>query len=239
MYRIAIEARAEEQRDEIPFSVGNPSVEHVTGTLHLYRQDESGQQEVRYPCACTARWCSNSCLFQFAGGPSDRHDMQTAPNTTTVCVLAVPADMANADLFTFFGSYMAGLSTMRMVRREDVSKSVCMAVLDFKESTTAQSFLSEFNGRPYSTLEPDIICRVVAVASFQMCSAEPSTALEAPAGHTELPTCPVCLERLDTHISGVITTVGAYSSVSKPWTLHLLQLSNDSCIIMPQRPRVM
>lgn len=41
-----------------------------------------------------------------------------------------------------------------------------------------------------------------------------STAAEAPAilrpplGQTELPTCPVCLERLDEHISGVVTTVG-------------------------------
>lgn len=26
-------------------------------------------------------------------------------------------------------------------------------------------------------------------------------------GQTELPTCPVCLERLDEHISGVVTTV--------------------------------
>lgn len=31
--------------------------------------------------------------------------------------------------------------------------------------------------------------------------------LPAP-GQTELPTCPVCLERLDTHISGIVTTVG-------------------------------
>lgn len=27
-------------------------------------------------------------------------------------------------------------------------------------------------------------------------------------GLTELPTCPVCLERLDAHISGIVTTVG-------------------------------
>jgi hypothetical protein len=31
--------------------------------------------------------------------------------------------------------------------------------------------------------------------------------LPPPPGHTELPTCPVCLERLDEHISGVVTTV--------------------------------
>ena len=115
--------------------------------------------------------------------------------------------MGNADLFTFFGSYMAELSTMRMVRREDVSKIVCMAVLDFKDTSTAQSFIKDFNGKAYSSLEPDIICRVVAVAEVHMRPADTQAILEAPAGHTELPTCPVCLERLDSHISGVITTV--------------------------------
>ena len=34
--------------------------------------------------------------------------------------------------------------------------------------------------------------------------------LLAGAGQTELPTCPVCLERLDEHISGVVTTVRVY-----------------------------
>jgi hypothetical protein len=31
--------------------------------------------------------------------------------------------------------------------------------------------------------------------------------LDPPAGTTELPTCPVCLERLDEHISGIVSTV--------------------------------
>jgi hypothetical protein len=31
--------------------------------------------------------------------------------------------------------------------------------------------------------------------------------LDPPHGATELPTCPVCLERLDEHISGIVTTV--------------------------------
>jgi hypothetical protein len=34
-----------------------------------------------------------------------------------------------------------------------------------------------------------------------------SGGFRAPPGTTELPTCPVCLERLDEHISGIVTTV--------------------------------
>jgi hypothetical protein len=44
MYTVAVTGMqhvAEPQWDEIPFSVGNPSVEHVTGTLHLYRKNPS------------------------------------------------------------------------------------------------------------------------------------------------------------------------------------------------------
>ena len=37
-----------------------------------------------------------------------------------------------------------------------------------------------------------------------------SGGLRAPPGTTELPTCPVCLERLDEHISGIVTTVGGH-----------------------------
>ena len=40
-------------------------------------------------------------------------------------------------------------------------------------------------------------------------------------GQTELPTCPVCLERLDAHISGIVTTVSTALPVSVCGTLSL------------------
>lgn len=115
--------------------------------------------------------------------------------------------MAISDLFAFFHHHMANVSAMRMVRRGDVAKSICMAILDFQDIASSQQFLDDFNGKPYSMLEPDILCKVVVVSSVQIHTPEAETDIEVPPGHTELPTCPVCLERLDRHISGVITTV--------------------------------
>lgn len=115
--------------------------------------------------------------------------------------------MAISELFTFFHHHMTQISAMRMVRREDVAKSMCMAILDFKDESSAQNFLNDFNGKPYSMLEPDILCKVVMVTTVEVQTPTKKTDLEVPVGHTELPTCPVCLERLDRHISGVITTV--------------------------------
>ena len=50
-----------------------------------------------------------------------------------------------------------------------------------------------------------MVCRLVFVKDVAVSSdgAPP----RPPLGQTELPTCPVCLERLDEHISGVVTTV--------------------------------
>lgn len=67
----------------------------------------------------------------------------------------------------------------------------------------------------YSSLEPEVICRLVWVkdVEFSPTQPAPSTDTASPTtaapfdGQVELPTCPVCLERLDEHVSGVVTTV--------------------------------
>ena len=53
-----------------------------------------------------------------------------------------------------------------------------------------------------------------AAAQQQQQGAAGEGGFRAPPGTTELPTCPVCLERLDEHISGIVTTVGGWSPVS-------------------------
>ena len=134
-------------------------------------------------------------------------------------MLAVPGELGFRDFCQFLGSYVSGIGKMWMVRREDApSKTMCMALLQFDAVADAIAFVGDYNGRPFSVLEPEIICRCVAVAHVEM-AREPGTAAAPPLllprgtpaappqGHVELPTCPVCLERLDEHISGIITTV--------------------------------
>jgi hypothetical protein len=62
------------------------------------------------------------------------------------------------------------------------------------------------------TLPAPLPCRrrLVYVRDMEVATGdlEAAATMDAPPGHTELPTCPVCLERLDEHISGVVTTVG-------------------------------
>lgn len=165
--------------DTIQFSAGNPRVEHITGLVHLYRQVPStnGKEE----------------------------DVEVAQGQgLLLCCLAIPADMSVASFCEFTGAYLAHIRNVRVLRREAVSQSVCMVTMEFHDQKTADDFYNDFNGKPFSILEPEILCRLVYVKDVELSSGSPKSPV---AGHTELPSCPVCLERLDEHISGVVTTV--------------------------------
>lgn len=59
----------------------------------------------------------------------------------------------------------------------------------------------------FCSLEPEVVCKLLFVRDLEVVSGAEYEYAPPPPGQTELPTCPVCLERLDEHISGVITTV--------------------------------
>lgn len=75
-----------------------------------------------------------------------------------------------------------------------------MVLLVFRCGEAAVEFYQTFNGVPYNSLEPDSLCHAVWVSGVEWGSNG-----VAPQGHTELPTCPVCLERMDESVDGVLT----------------------------------
>lgn len=186
------------------------------------------------------------CLFWRRGARNTAWLVQVEPATNTVCVLAVPGDMGIGDFCQFLSAYMPHITSMRMVRRENVAKSTCMSAIEFQDAKHAHSFVHDFNGVPFCALEPEIICRVVFLSAIEMHnpeieSAAPSAdavtgtgaAVKAPPGHIELPTCPVCLERLDTHVSGVVTTVrpsdSSHHDAIMTHMMHILIASYTCC----------
>lgn len=70
----------------------------------------------------------------------------------------------------------------------------------FRSTESAVDFYKTFNGVPYNSLEPDSTCHAVWVSNVVW-----GEDGQPPIGHTELPTCPVCLERMDESIDGVLT----------------------------------
>lgn len=75
-----------------------------------------------------------------------------------------------------------------------------MVLLDFRSVEAAYEFYETYNGAPYNSLEPDQMCHALWVSAIAW-----GNDGTPPQNHTELPTCPVCLERMDESVDGVLT----------------------------------
>ncbi|KAJ2955539.1 hypothetical protein NQZ79_g8466 [Umbelopsis isabellina] len=144
---------------------------------------------------------------------------------TMVCVLAVPTYMSATDFLKFTAPVNQCVSHYRIIR--DAAPNKYMVVMKFRDSSSTQEFYRKFNGKPFSSMEPEI-CHVVYIKSVEIDTTmiapytfphlyetlkEDRKALKANKeesdGHSdmadELPTCPVCLERMDSNITGLLT----------------------------------
>ncbi|XP_078047757.1 BRCA1-associated protein isoform X2 [Augochlora pura] len=123
---------------------------------------------------------------------------QAAERTQTICILAVPATMTCHDLLRFTAPCHQDIRHFRILR--DGSPNQYMALITFKTANAATEFYGSFNGTPYNSFETDVICHMVFVYSVEVTyNAMPLS------GHTELPLCPVCLERMDESVDGILT----------------------------------
>lgn len=75
-----------------------------------------------------------------------------------------------------------------------------MVLLEFRSTESAAEFYDNFNGLPFNSLEPENLCHAIWVSGVEW-----GMDGAPPLNHTELPTCPVCLERMDESVDGVLT----------------------------------
>jgi BRCA1-associated protein len=169
--------------DAIIFSTGIPPVSEIFGAIRLFR-DKSGMAS-----------------------------RQSSERSTLMCVVAVPLAMAASDLCVFIGCFVEDVATVRVLRDSRASTGSYMALMQFRSQDRADAFYDAFNGRLFTSFDNQV-CHVVYVADVLV---DGSVAVESDGKHDtvyekiELPTCPVCLERLDTSISGMLTTVCNHS----------------------------
>jgi BRCA1-associated protein len=117
----------------------------------------------------------------------------------TLCLLAVPAALSCHDILNFCAPFHSMLKHVRIIR--DGSPNQYMVILDFRTVESAYEFYITFNGAPFNSLEPDQVCHALWVSAIAWdCNND-----LAPMNHTELPVCPVCLDRMDESVDGVLT----------------------------------
>lgn len=137
---------------------------------------------------------------------SPSNEVQEEVVSDQLCVLAVPSHIGVQEFCSLCGVYLKMIKEMRFLRKENTRETVFMVYLKFLDSSTAQEFFQEHNGQPFCSFEQEIVWKLLFVDKLEFLD-DPTTTGQSRTGETELPTCPVCLERLDENISGIVTTV--------------------------------
>ncbi|KAJ2764391.1 hypothetical protein IWQ57_005184, partial [Coemansia nantahalensis] len=205
-----------------PFGVFEASMEcsctYETGILRLYRGGtEHAVPELLLPLESAQADAAGSTSAKCGARPS------------TLAVLAVPGYMTPTDFLSFTGPFADSIRHVRVIR--DGSPSRYMILLELRSVAKADEFYAYYNGKTFSPLEPEtchvvyinsVHCEVREVAADDIdwsgtpVGAAPASLFQLPTSplgtadseqSTELPTCPVCLERLDSSVSGLLTTM--------------------------------
>lgn len=156
--------------------------------------------------------------------------VQTNPgDDTMVSIIAVPTYFTATDLLGFIGeNYMANISHIRILKSDKPNRF--LVLLKFRDIVKTAEFQYHYNGKPFNSMEPET-CHVVYVKSVQMknptnnetashtmipfllqdpftssTTADSASYSTSEDSHLiELPTCPVCLERMDATVTGLLT----------------------------------
>nr|XP_019043840.1 BRCA1-associated protein [Kwoniella bestiolae CBS 10118]OCF22770.1 BRCA1-associated protein [Kwoniella bestiolae CBS 10118] len=136
-----------------------------------------------------------------------------------IAILAVPAWMRPADFLEFIGGWGNALEGVRMIR-EATTPNRSIVLLKFRDPLQASDFSVIFTGKAFSTLDPRETCHPIRIHHLILHKLDkPSSALPGllqgvgvdTLSTYELPSCPVCLERLDSTITGLVTLPCAHT----------------------------
>ncbi|KAJ5758420.1 hypothetical protein N7520_005576 [Penicillium odoratum] len=182
------------------------------GTKHGHRRGKSSAEPKAFP---------------FPATDSTSQDLNTTDECTTLCILAVPSYLSPSDFLGFVGEKMLDdVSHFRMIRTPRANRY--MVLMKFRDGKKAVEWQKECNGKVFNSMEPET-CHVVFVKSVEIQVVEsgpPSNFSPTESGPLspgqatlstkplapptpaliELPTCPVCLERMD-ETTGLLTII--------------------------------
>ncbi|KAM3075495.1 hypothetical protein ACMFMG_007642 [Clarireedia jacksonii] len=199
------------------------------GVVHLYREgDETpGLVGVEVYNAKTASRSPNGSGSIAGSSAKDRQGQTAAEDCTIVCIPAVPSYLTPRDFLGFVGEKTREeVSHFRMVMTGRMNRY--LVLMKFRDGDVARKWRAAWDGKVFNTMEPET-CHAVFIksitfqtptssrtnTSFPELSHDPFTPAPPTPNHLkpfppptpsliELPTCPVCLERMD-DTTGLLT----------------------------------
>ncbi|XP_075475111.1 BRAP2 RING ZnF UBP domain-containing protein 1 [Primulina tabacum] len=138
--------------------------------------------------------------------------------TTLVFVVAVPNYMSTDDFLIFCGTHLSSFTDILFLRNEGMEDRYSVLIW-LENQLAADGFYCSFNGKRFKPSEVEV-CHIYFSQSLEYTESDELARIPPP-DYTELPSCPVCLERLDPDTSGIQSTLCDHSfqcaCVSK-WT---------------------
>lgn len=141
---------------------------------------------------------------------------------TMVSILFVPTYLTAHELLQYFlgDGVVSKISHFRILRNFKDMGFKFMVLMKFRDSLSAKNFKEEFNGKKFNAMDPET-CHVVYIkevvfkkrllpedckSDFPYLLHDPFTnELTTKGIDREFPSCPVCLERMDSDVTGLIT----------------------------------
>ncbi|XP_010687940.2 BRAP2 RING ZnF UBP domain-containing protein 1 isoform X2 [Beta vulgaris subsp. vulgaris] len=158
-------------------------------------------------------------LFRtLVNNPSTSDSSTSTTRSTLLFIVAVPNYFSSDDLLRFFGSHIADISEFFIIRNDGMEDRYSVLIRTGNQ-IAADAFYRTFNGKRFSPPEVEI-CHILFALSVEFTELA-EIASTAPPGYVELPTCPICLERLDQDTSGIQSTLCDHSfqcSCISKWT---------------------
>ncbi|GAB1315824.1 RING finger protein ETP1 [Madurella fahalii] len=189
------------------------------GIVHLYREgDETNALRG------LSDWRDDGDGDDDDGGEGNSRGVERVPEDeqgTILCIPAVPSYMSPSDFLGFVGErWRGGVSHYRMIMTSRMSRY--MVLMKFRDRRSAMEWRKEFDGKPFDSVETEI-CHVTFIksitvetpsrSSIQRKTSEGNNGRFSPTSSSvvsslkpfppptpnliELPTCAVCLERMD------------------------------------------
>ncbi|CAA7407565.1 unnamed protein product [Spirodela intermedia] len=168
----------------------SPSVQVSRGIARLFRNSSS----------------EYTSSYSIPPSSPDPHQLPPLPawRKTLLFVLAIPSRFTTDDFLHFCcWPYSERLLEVRVIRNDAVEEWYSMIIM-FDDQKAADSFYSDLNGWRFPSEEAEV-CHILFISSVEFTEST-DLAASPPVGFTELPACPVCLERLDQDTSGIVTT---------------------------------
>ncbi|XP_051132373.1 BRAP2 RING ZnF UBP domain-containing protein 1 [Andrographis paniculata] len=172
---------------------GNLKLSQLMGVAHLFRQ-----------------------LPSAAGPPITIANISA--RTTLLFVVAVPNYVSSDDFLSFCGSHVLHFVDVLFLRNDGMEDRYSV-LIKLESQLAADGFYCSYNGKRFKPSEVEV-CHIYFTQSVLQTECI-ELASAPPAEYTELPSCPVCLERLDPDTSGIQSTLCDHSflcSCVSKWT---------------------